>query len=324
MAQSPTMLYSPVKTIADQQISLRGWGSGSIAQTDEMAFEGVNSLRVSSRNFFQGGVITFGSPVDLAGAFGDKANMLRLTFEVPDEKTTLSGGPAGGGNSMGPSAGGVSSMGPGSKPQNGKGGGVGPQGAGQGGKFGGGKGGLTPAGGSKGGAQAAEDQPVLSVIRVIVTTTDGKKSEAYIPVANSMKGERGWRQVAIPLQSITGFDRTNKDVKEVAFSGDTTATFYVGDIRVINDTTPITGEITSTRENLALGDEITLSARGFGGSSILKYEWDFDGDGKADAEGIAIKRKFRKPGDITVALTISDEAGLKKPYKTQIKIHVNP
>jgi hypothetical protein len=122
-------------------------------------------------------------------------------------------------------------------------------------------------------------------------------------------------------------------VKEIAFAGDSSATFYVGDLRVINDTTPITGEGKIDRTNMALGDEATLSAYGYGGSSVLKYEWDFDSDGQADAEGPSIKHKFRtapsgvtghEGWDQTVTLTISDVYGLKQPYKTQFKVHVNP
>jgi len=166
----------------------------------------------------------------------------------------------------------------------------------------------------------------LQSIRVIVTTTDGKKSEAYIPVSTSGGGDKGWKTAAIPLQAISGFDRTNKDVKEIAFAGDVTTTFYIGDLRVVNDTTPITGEPSVRELNLALGDYMNFSANGYGGSSILKYSWDFDDkDGiQEDVVGQNIKRQFRKPGTFTITLTISDEFGLKKPYTTTIIAKVNP
>lgn len=167
--------------------------------------------------------------------------------------------------------------------------------------------------------------PRLQNIRIIITTTDNKKSEAYIPVTTS-SGSNSWRTVAIPLQAISGFDKTNKEVKEIALAGDVTTTFYLGDLRVINDTTPITGDPTGRDFNLALGDTIELGANGFGGSSILKYSWDFDSkDGiQEDATGQWIRRQFRKPGTFTVTLTISDQYGLKKPYSTTINVKVNP
>jgi hypothetical protein len=142
---------------------------------------------------------------------------------------------------------------------------------------------------------------------LILTTSDGKKSEVYVPVSTSGSGDRGWRSVAVPLQAISGFADSNKAVKEVAISGDAVTTFYVGNLQTINDSTPISGDTNIRTLNLALGDEIELVGRGFGGSSILKYSWDFDDkDGiQSDAEGQVVKRKFRKPGTYKITLTIS-------------------
>lgn len=130
----------------------------------------------------------------------------------------------------------------------------------------------------------------------------------------------------MPLQAITGFDRTNKIVSAIAISGDATSTFYVGDLKVVNDSTPIRGDTTVHTLNLALGDEVILSANASGGSSILKYTWDFDDkDGiQIDAEGRTIRRKFRKPGTYTITLTVSDYYGLKPSYSTTISARVNP
>ena len=164
---------------------------------------------------------------------------------------------------------------------------------------------------------------------MIVTTTDGKKSEVYVPANTSAATDEGWKTVAIPLQAITGFDRTYKTIQSIAISGNTTSTFYVGDLRIIDDSTPIRGEINPDvrEQNLALGDEVTLSATGFGGASILRYTWDFDDrDGiQVDAEGQTINPEdSAKPGTFVVTLTISDFYGLKPPYTTTMKITVNP
>ncbi|HVL38518.1 MAG TPA: PKD domain-containing protein, partial [Fimbriimonadaceae bacterium] len=176
-----------------------------------------------------------------------------------------------------------------------------------------------------GGASAQQSSPTIKQLRVVITTTDGKKSEAYVPITSS-SGERGWKTVAVPLQRIAGLDKTNKQIRSIALSADSTGTFYVGDITVLTDATPITGEPNYRSLNLALGDEVEFIANGFGGSSILRYSWDFDArDGiQEDAEGQSVRRKFRRPGDYTVTLTISDAFGLKKPYSTTIKVTVNP
>lgn len=297
--------YAPVKSIKDQNISLRGWGSGTISETDETSFEGAYAIRVSTRNFFQGGIMNYTAPIDWNSAYSDTSNLLRLTFRVADQNMTLggSGGAAAGGGGRGAKGGGD-----------------------EGALSAGGGGGQRAGGGAMGGAgSTSAAERGLERMRVIVTTTDGKKSEAYIDVkANA--ANKGWRSVAIPLKAINGFDKTNKVVKGLAFSGDATATFYIGDLRVVSDTTPLQGEIRIGNQNLALGDELELRAGGTGGASVLKFTWDFDSkDGiQEDAEGQAIKRKFRVAGTFTVTLTVSDAYGLKKPYQTTITVKVNP
>ena len=98
-----TTLYAPVRSIKDQGISVRGWGSGTISETDEMAYEGTYSIRVSTRNFFQGGILSLTNPVDLSQAFADKNNLLRILVRVADQSQTLGGG-GGGGRRGGPGA----------------------------------------------------------------------------------------------------------------------------------------------------------------------------------------------------------------------------
>lgn len=299
-AQVSLSLYNPTRTIADQGIALKSWGSGTIAQSDETSFEGTNSIRVSTRNFFMGGRMILNNPIDLSKAFDDPNELMVFAFQVP--------GTGPGGGASGPAGG--------------------PPGrAGAGGGLAGGPGlgggGLAGAGGQMGAAMALAD---LEVVRMVVTTTDGRRSEAYVPVKGAGTAKDNWRVVGIPLRGISGFERTNKIVKEIAFSGDTQTTFYIGEIKIVSDPTPIHGEPRIREFNLALGDEVDFVASGFGGSTLLRYTWDFDSsDGvQVEAEGQVVRRKFRKPGTYTVTLTISDVFGLKQPYSTTIKVVVNP
>ncbi|MCE9557901.1 MAG: PKD domain-containing protein [Armatimonadetes bacterium] len=244
-AFAQTVIYSPSRSIADQSISLKSWGSGSISETDEVAYEGTKSIRVSSRNYFQGGRITMGKSSALSSLYEDKDNLLMLAFRIANSS-------------------------------------------------------------------------------VRITTTDGMKSEVYMAVPAG--ADSGWRQIGIPLQAITGFGKTNKDVKDVTFSGDSLATFYVGEIRVANDSTPITGSLDRSDMNLALGDEVEFNGSAFGGASQLVYNWDFDeSDGlQVEATGATIKRRFRKPGKYVVTMNVVDVYGLKKPLVKKATITVNP
>jgi hypothetical protein len=265
---------------------------------------------VSTRNFFAGGTMMMASPVDLGVAFGDKNNLLRIMVRIADTSVTLGGGPglSTGGRPPGNSAGKGDPGGSGEQ-----GGGAGAPG-GPGGPGGAGNAGATP-----------EIDPIRN-IRMIFGTSDGRKSEVFLPISTSRPDAKGWISVAVPLQAIAGLGVTNKAISEVGFTADSVGTFYVGDVRVINDATPIQGDVNHKELNLALNDTVEFRARGFGGSSVLKYMWDFDDtDGvQIDAEGAVLKRKFRSPGTFNVTLTIGDAYGLKTPYTTKIKIKVNP
>ncbi len=322
---SAQTLYIANKGIKDQGIALKGWGSGTISETDETAFEGVYSLRISTRNYFQGGILNLASPVDLSTAAADKNNLLRFAIRSSGDKPVAinaGGGLAGaGGAASGPgrSGGGLAGAG-------GAGGGGGETGGGAGG--GGGRQGGGRLGGGAGGGSTpavATSDAILKTLRLVITTTDGKKSEAYMSVKAT--GAEAWRSFSLPINAIAGFNKTNKTISSIAVSGDATATFYVGDIRVINDTTPITGEMSQKNDmNLALNDERDFTGYGFAGSTPLRYTWDFDDkDGiQVDAEGQTIKHKFRKQGTFTVTLTISDLYGNKPAYTRTIKVTVNP
>lgn len=304
--QGQPVLYNPVLSIADQGIRLKSWGSGTISQTDETSFEGNASLRVSTRNLFQGGIIEFANPIDLTAAYNNKNDLLMLTVLIADRTLVLGGGAAGGGSgSQGDPDGGL-----------GSGGALGGSGA---------LGAPGRGGGPAAGQPTQVTRPEFEFIRLVITTTDGRKSEVYVPVTGGST-IRGWRRIAVPLTLINGFERTNKIVQSIAFSGDATGSFYIGEIRIINDTTPLRVELPTNEFNLALGDEVTFTAFGSGGASVLRYEWDFDAsDGiQVDAEGQTVVRRFRRPGTFTVTVTVRDVSGAKEPATATATVVVNP
>lgn len=311
------VIYAPTIALADQKIRLSAWGSGTITETTEMAYDGGGSVRVSSRNFFQGGIMHFDNPVNLAGPAADKANMFLITLSAPAATTVGAGGAGAGGGGGKLGGGGGATLGTG---------GGGAAGLGGGASAGGQAGGAAGSGQAGGTERQITFDTTLTKVRMILTTSDGKKSEVFVDLSGALANSRGWKSVGVPLVSIPGFDRTNKMVKSIAFSGDTIGTFYVGELKVVNDTTPLYVEPSVFELNLALGDEITLSAYGSGGSSQLRYTWDFDAaDGvDVDAEGQNVRRRFRKPGNYTITVTVHDQFGLKKPHSSTIKVVVNP
>lgn len=321
-AQTEPVLYAPGRLIKDQGITLKAWGSGTAVESDETGYEGTNSIRISSRNYFQGGIVNLGQPKDLANSYSDPDNLLRVMLFVPTSNTTFGGGgrvggpPGGVGGNRGV-GGGRGATGGGNRNVGGaRGGGIG--------TMGGPPGGMMPGMGMGRTQRSAETD--LKSIRLLITTTDGKRSEAYVPVNPSGTSENNWLAVGVPLKAISGFDRTNKVIKSIALAGDAPTTFFVGDIRVLSDSTPISGDPNVRDMNLALGDEVQLYGVGYAGATPLVYTWDFnDKDGiQEDAVGQVIKHKFRTPGKSVITLTIKDKFGLKKPYSTTINVTVNP
>lgn len=297
-----TILYTPTRTTSDQGIALKSWGSGTVSETDEVVFEGTKSIRISSRNYFQGGRVILNQSKALANEFESADNLLLIQFRAAGTGT-MNGG-AGGGRV---GDGGAGDMGGPGLP-----GGAGGGNLGRGGRGGG------------AGAGAAAAPATLKRVRLVVTTSDGLKSEIYVDVPRG--SDAAWKPLGVPLKAISGFGRTNKEIVEIAMSGDAVSSFYLGDIRVSNDSSPVSGDLNHSELNLALNDEIEFIANGYGGATPLKYTWDFDKtDGiQVDAEGSSIKRRFRKPGKFTVTVTIQDLYGLKKAYTRTCEVTVNP
>lgn len=292
-------LYDPTQTAAGQGLKLVGWGSGSVAEDDTMAFDGSNSIRISSRNFFQGGKIILSKPMDLSAQFANKDNLLRFMLNIPSATAGASSGPGRGGVGAGGPGGGPGSIGA----DNGAGGGP-PTGAGQ---------------------QPSQAKPV-SKVRVVFTTTDGKHGEVYLDISTSLKDEKGWFSVGVPLQAVNGLAGSNKVLSSISVSLDSVATVYLGQASIFRDATPVFAEPNVRELNLGFGDEFTFVASGSAGSTPVKFLWDFDSkDGiSVDAEGPVVKRKFRNAGTFTVTLTAVDIYGLKQPYKTTVQVTVNP
>lgn len=72
----------------------------------------------------------------------------------------------------------------------------------------------------------------------------------------------------------------------------------------------------------AIGDKLDFSGHDSSGE-IVKYRWDFDGDGKWDASGPDASHTYRRAGTFTVKLEVSDAKGRHSTAKTKLAIHAN-
>ncbi|MCW5946263.1 MAG: PKD domain-containing protein [Fimbriimonadales bacterium] len=280
--------------LAQAGISIAPWGGGAIEESSANSISGSNSLLVRTATYFQGGTIKFAQPVNLAPHFANRENMLQVSVFVMRTAAATSGGGGGGGLT-------------------------------------GGGGGLMGGGGMTAGGGSGTTQPTTSIknmetLRVVIRTTDGKAAEGYYPLATAAGSVERWRRVGIPLVAIPGFADTNKEVASISVSGDAPASFYLGEVRVVTDQTPIQGTLSHRELNLGRGQEVTLWATAEAGFSILEYAWDFDDkDGLQDeSRSQVLVHRFRVPGEYTVTCTIRDKYGFKQPWQGTIRVTVNP
>lgn len=302
LAQGPS-LYNG-QPLANSGGSVVSWGGGKIEETNEASLAGGRSLKVETNNLFQGGVVKFGAPTDLSGFAASKKDLLTVGVFVVDFSGVSGGGSTGasgggGGDAMGGGRGGRGGMSAGG----GQRGGIGAGGA------------APPTGGST-------EIPRMQNLRLVITTTDGKLSEAMLPVRSAGK----WVQAGIPVSMIPGFAKTNKTIQSIAVSGDAPSYFYVGEIKVATDESPIMGHIHNEALNVGKGTEIVLQGSADGGATPLVFSWDFNStDGvQEDATGAAVRHKFRIPGTFQVTLTVKDIYGIKTPWVGKLNVTVNP
>lgn len=292
--------------------AVMAWGGGTIAESGDQSIAGNKSLLVKTTSYFSGGIYQLGAPANLTQLATNRENLLQISVYVVRNGAAPSGG--GGAN---PPAGG------GGRPTE--------LGGGQGGGGGMTAGGATPlSGGTAAGGAAPSAAPSaikqMENLRVVIRTSDGKLSEALIPLMSANGSTGRWRRLGVPIANIPGFAKTNKEIVSLGFSGDAPANFYVGEARVVTDQTAIQGQLSTSELNLGKGQEVTLWANGEAGFSVLQYSWDFDEkDGiQQDSTDQVILRKFRQAGEFVITCTISDASGLKKPWTGKIKVVVNP
>ena len=309
-------------------ITLRSWGAGSIEDSTETTFVGSRSIKVLTRGVLSGGWVAFNTPVDLRADLNAPDKVMRFTLRFAG-----TGGGAAGGGAGGPQApGGLG--GPGGAPRGGPGfgGGGGLTGEGGGPQA---PGGLGGPGAPAGGAQTTT--PTLRELRLIIETSDGKRTETMLPLQNLRTDELGWQSLSAPLRSIAGLRETNGQIAKIGFFGDTTGVFYIGEIRTLSESGPLQGYMaiqntfgsvftsrSQERLSIASGDELIFFGVAEGVSAPVEYRWSFGDDpSQVDGTGQVVRRRFPKRGNYTVHLTIADPQGVRPPATARIQIQVN-
>lgn len=233
------------------------------------------------------------------------------------------GGGRGAGGFPGGGPGGRGGFGPGGQgaPPGFPGGGPGGRGAGGAGRSGAG----GPNGNQQYAQRRAEPAKPIQNLRLQLVTTDNQTIAAMVPLSYApMDGD--WRMVDIPVSAIKGLP-AGAQIKEVRIFGDQPGTLNIGQIRVVDDPTPITIDTMPDAPAVPRNQSYRYTALAHAGSTPLKYTWDFGttpGQTYEERVGRSVTYTYYKPGDYTVTVTASDLYGLKPPATTTFKVHVTP
>ena len=295
-------------------VTLAPWGSGEARESEEKVYVGSKSIKVTTHGRYQGARLVLQNPIDLKSAAADPTAYLVFTVALANRDSS---GRMGMGGDYGSMMGG--SMRGAMRGRQG-----GPPGAG------GGPGDLGAGAPGLGGADVAR-QKAISKLRAVLVGTDGKKMESWLPLDSATSTRDEWKQLAIPVSAIAGLKESAGTVKEVHLFGDTPAIFYIGEVRVMHDQTPIRVDDMPER-TVAVNDPVQFNGSAEGGVTPLIYEWDFDSQNgvAVDREGRSVIHRFRKSKrdpqgnsqPFIVTLTVRDAHGIKKPATRTTKVLV--
>ena len=307
------------------KLTLSPWGSGSVEDnTQASVTNGGHSLKVTTLDSYQGAKIGFQTPQGL-GSLTDPTRFiiftLRLTADtrfqstrLPAERTQSPGPPRMvlAQYSQQPRPPGMP-LPPGMSPP-----------------------GMPPPGMPFPGPGSNAPQPAppvppqqLTFVHITFTLASGAQADVLRPFPDLSQTDAGagseqWVDVGVPLAALHfAAGAASSPLQSITLGGNNYAVFYVGQIKITQDQTPITCFAGDTL-TAAPGEPVTLHGTAGGGASALKYSWDFDAsDGITEqAVGQTVTTVYYKPQDYKATLTVSDIDGLKKPATSTVTIHV--
>ncbi len=166
--------------------------------------------------------------------------------------------------------------------------------------------------------------PKVDMLRFVFVSDTGVQVEVTEPT-NPLDPDDNWCRVSVPLAKFRGLgvDKEFRLKRLLIFSSLAT-TFYLGEIKLVTDDTPIEVDSLSD-QTVAVMDDLFFQTKVNGGVSSLKYSWDYDSsNGLQDEATTTVGRiTYTKGGDYTVTLTVSDADNIKAPVSVKAKITVN-
>jgi len=335
----PSVTIFSARATSMDSIVFGGWGSGKCAVAPDTDYNGGNALQVTTNDLFNGGRIDLKTPVDVTSQFSDPEAYLQIAVKFSPgggSRSTLNMGrtqnrpggfPRMGGDSR-PTAPVPGTVTPGQLPP-----GIvipGMQ--------------LPPTGmnlsqASSGTLPGAAGKTTINRfskdansnpngqahrIRVALTLDTGETLACQAELSSFKPATDGWTHISLPLSAFRNNAKLSSyKIKRILVSADGKQDLYLGEVLTVDDLTPLKAFAGQDKEVL-LYDKVVFTGSFISGTTGVKCSWDFDdSDGiQEDAIGTSVTHQFRKVGNYTVTLTVTDIYGIKTSAKDSIKVNV--
>ncbi|MBI3947854.1 MAG: PKD domain-containing protein [Armatimonadetes bacterium] len=294
---APIILYSG-QSLAAHGITVGGWGGGTAEESTERPMHTDRSLKLKTRDFYQGGRIDLQKPVDLAEVLREPNAYLVMTVQPT---MSAQGQGAGMGMPMGgmdPSAGGV---------------------------------GMPPMGGvgmDPGVQQTQGGVPPIKRFRAVFIGPGGALETHSVGELRFNRGE--WKTFGIPLVGLREKVGRSFPVNRILLSADAPDVVFIGGIDLTTDNQVINAQCQARQtSDIRKNVPVTFTALADSGVTAVRFSWDFDAKNGVQEEAIgpSVRHSFPKPGRYTITLTAAPEEGdwnTKAPSVQTVEIEVVP
>ena len=206
------------------------------------------------------------------------------------------------------------------------------------------EGAAIPAGGQPAKSTTEKKQFIMHRLRLILLTDKGELLIDAWPLIPGTLNSAGWRRVDIPLAAFkaSGAER-GEILRGLRISCDRADMFYIGQIKLVQESSPIELRIRATSAdatsnepattkagevesiNAKVGARIAFQAQVDAGPSLARVSWDFDSKNgiQLEAEGKHVEWIYEKSGVYTVTCTATDLYGSKKQVTSTLKVIVS-
>lgn len=280
-------IYNGALTTPETTITPGSWGAGRCVQVADVGYQTAGALGVRVLDHYQGARLDFAKPLNFMPYFKDSKQVYLELWVLP--RYTAEGQPGAG--AYGAEAG------------------IGPV-----------------RGGYELGPAIVTQFRALRTLRVALYGPQGMASAEPCDLVPGTLGDRGWRRIDVPINKFLPKPKNVFQVERMVIAGSPAEEFYIGQIAIIRDPTPIQVRIVPHDTRVRAGEQSAVAIEVEAGAAQTRVSWDFDGsDGiQEDAVGPAVWFSRNEPSGYTITYTVTDVDDNKATVTGTMSIKVVP